>query len=120
MHPAPPPRGLASRAPAPLPLRFAFRYFRPAISAQVRVQAERPILVNAPRVLTAAGPWRASGDWWTETPWSRQEWDIELGNGDLYRIYQTSQRQTSQRQTSQRQTSQRQTSQRWFLEGAYD
>jgi protein ImuB len=64
------------------------------------VKAERPVSVNAQPILTAAGPWRASGDWWTTTPWDREEWDVELSNGGLYRVYQASQR--------------------WFLEGMYD
>jgi protein ImuB len=86
-------------APQPT-IRFAFRYYRPPIAAQVCVKAERPVSVNAQPILTAAGPWRASGDWWTTAPWDREEWDVELSNGGLYRVYQASQR--------------------WFLEGMYD
>lgn len=89
-----------TNATQPTPIRFAFRYYRPPIAAQVRVKAERPVSVNAQPILTAAGPWRASGDWWTTTPWDREEWDVELSNGGLYRVYQASQR--------------------WFLEGMYD
>lgn len=91
-------------ASAPMPvggrLRFAFRYYRPPVPAQVRLQAERPVFVNAQKVLTAAGPWRASGDWWTDAAWNREEWDVELGNGGLYRVYAASSR--------------------WFMEGVYD
>jgi len=98
-------RAFSAEAPAApaLPttkIRFAFRYYRPPVAAQVRVKAERPVSVNAQPILTAAGPWRASGDWWTTTPWDREEWDVELSNGGLYRVYQASQR--------------------WFLEGMYD
>ena len=81
-------------------LRFAFRYYRPPLPAQVKVQAERPISVNRQSVLTAAGPWRASGGWWTGTAWNREEWDVELGDGGLYRVYSAAAR--------------------WFLEGTYD
>jgi protein ImuB len=97
-------RGFSSEAPAsatqPATVRFAFRYYRPPMAAQVRVKTERPISVNAEPVLTAAGPWRASGDWWTAAPWDREDWDVELSNGGLYRVYSASAR--------------------WFLEGTYD
>ena len=97
-------RAFSSEAPArptqPITIRFAFRYYRPAVAAQVRVKAERPVSVNAQPILTAAGPWRASGDWWTNAPWNREEWDVELSNGGLYRVYSASSR--------------------WFLEGMYD
>jgi protein ImuB len=97
-------RAFSAEAPPittqPTTIRFAFRYYRPPVAAQVRVKAERPVSVNAQPILTAAGPWRASGDWWTTTPWDREEWDVELSNGGLYRLYHASQR--------------------WFLEGMYD
>ena len=84
----------------PAGIRFAFHYYRPPLSAQVKVQAERPVSVNRQSVVTAAGPWRASGDWWTGAAWSREEWDVELGDGGLYRVYSAASR--------------------WFLEGIYD
>jgi protein ImuB len=97
-------RGFSSETPVvatqPATVHFAFRYYRPAKTAQVRVKAERPVSVNAEPVLIAAGPWRASGDWWTAAPWDREEWDVELSNGGLYRVYSASSR--------------------WFLEGMYD
>jgi protein ImuB len=52
-------------------------------------------------VLNASGPWRTSGDWWTASSWNRDEWDITLNNGALYRLY-------------------REPNQQWFLEGSYD
>ena len=93
-----------SEPPETKTLRFAFRYYRPAISAQVSMRMEQPVSVSSQsvrgNVLTAAGPWRASGDWWTDVPWKREEWDVELSNGGLYRVYQASAH--------------------WYLEGMYD
>jgi protein ImuB len=86
---------LDDRRPAsgtpPASLRLALRLFRPALFARVRTTAMRPKDVTASgvegRVMEAAGPWRTSGDWWTEAPWARDEWDVELSDGALYRIY---------------------------------
>jgi protein ImuB len=72
-------------------LKLALRIFRPALSARVRIVRTRPQEVIASgvegKVIEAAGPWRTSGDWWTESPWARDEWDVELSDGALYRIY---------------------------------
>jgi protein ImuB len=94
------PENLPREKSQPAVLRFAFRYYRPLVAAQVRLKAERLVSVNARAVVTAAGPWRGSGDWWTTTPWAREEWDVELNDGGLYRVYSAAQR--------------------WFLEGMYD
>ena len=81
-------------------VRFAFHYYRPALAAQVRVKEGRPAMVNTQAVVAAAGPWRASGEWWTATPWERDEWDVELANGGVYRVCRASRG--------------------WFVEGMYD
>jgi len=75
---------------APPPPRVALRAFRPPRLAHVVVRAGRPAFVSAPgvrgTVTGAAGPWRASGDWW-DVAWSREEWDVALSGGGVYRIY---------------------------------
>jgi protein ImuB len=86
----------------PMFSRYAFRYYRPPVAAQVRVQETprvhtiQPVFVMAcsaygelakGEVLMVAGPWRASGDWWSESSWARDEWDIELSNGGVYRLF---------------------------------
>ncbi|MBM3774022.1 MAG: hypothetical protein FJW37_02570 [Acidobacteria bacterium] len=53
-------------------------------------------------VVQAAGPWRTSGDWWTADPWARDQWDVALADGSLYRIFRDL------------------ASERWFLEASYD
>jgi protein ImuB len=84
--------------------RLALRMFRPPRTAQVSLAAGHPIFVAARsirgKVLDYAGPWRMSGDWWTTDSWSRDEWDIALSDGALYRIYREPRG--------------------WFMEGSYD
>ena len=83
----------------------ALRYFRPCILANVELVNNRPTCIHAPgihgKVLTAAGPWRTSGDWWTKAAWNRDEWDIKLDNGVIYRIYT-------------------EPTNRWYVEATYD
>jgi protein ImuB len=82
----------------------AFRRFRPARAAQVTLAAGQPGFVAAPgvrgKVLEFAGPWRSAGDWWTTDPWQRDEWDIALSDGALYRLFCSPAG--------------------WFVEGSYD
>ncbi len=86
--------------------RLAFRHFTPALKARVELREQKPARVFAEKVygnvLQSAGPWRTSGDWWRDTAWDRDEWDISLNDGGLYRIY-------LDRPVA-----------RWFVEGAYD
>jgi protein ImuB len=81
--PAPPPE------PPPVP-RVALRVFRPPRLAHVTQRGGRPVFVSAPGVrgaiVASAGPWRASGDWW-DVAWSREEWDVALAGGGVYRIF---------------------------------
>ena len=72
-------------------LRLSMRIFRPAIEAQVHVVNSVPRRILAAgvkgRVLESAGPWKTSGEWWSSCAWTREEWDVELDDGALYRIY---------------------------------
>lgn len=73
-------------------LHLAMRIFRPALPARVRLVESAPKNVIAPgvkgNVLRCAGPWKTSGEWWAATAWTRQEWDVALDDGALYRIYE--------------------------------
>ncbi len=74
-----------------LPLaRVVLRAYRPPRAARVTLRDGAPVFVVAPRVRGAvidrAGPWRASGDWW-DVAWSREEWEVALSAGGVYRIY---------------------------------
>jgi protein ImuB len=70
---------------------LALRIFRPRRAARVAITSGQPSFVMAEgvrgRVLELAGPWRTSGDWWTADAWQRDEWDIALSDGVIYRIY---------------------------------
>ncbi|MGO9231798.1 MAG: hypothetical protein ACLQKA_21610 [Bryobacteraceae bacterium] len=90
-------RGAGAIACQPLPAprsqraRLAFRMYRPPRVARVALASGQPSFLAAEgirgRILERAGPWRTSGDWWTADPWSRDEWDVALSDGALYRIY---------------------------------
>jgi len=87
------------------PPRVALRAFRPPLPADVAVRDGAPAFVAAAGVRGAvvahAGPWRASGDWW-DVAWSREEWDVALGSGGVYRIFRDRLREA------------------WFVEGELD
>jgi protein ImuB len=84
-----PPPFRGARVRAPLWPRVALRLFRPTRTAHVRLEAGAPVHVTASGVRGAvrdrAGPWRASGDWW-DVAWSREEWDVALDDGAVYRL----------------------------------
>jgi protein ImuB len=86
--------------------RLCLRRFRPPRIAQVIVVNGRPVRVTSlsinGRVVMAKGPWRTSGDWWTPEVWNRDEWDVAVETGGLYRLFQEID------------------SGRWFVEGSYD
>jgi protein ImuB len=95
------------RCRQPVPARVAIDNGRP-----VRVTTDRRGFVGG-TVVNCAGPWRTSGNWWadraggaggaggagvsnaagpTHLPylpyWSRDEWDVSLNDGAVYRIFQ--------------------------------
>jgi protein ImuB len=77
-------------AGAPPPLRVALRAYRPPRLAHVEIKNATPVFVAASgvrgTVVACAGPWRASGDWW-DVAWSREEWDVALASGGVFRIF---------------------------------
>jgi protein ImuB len=103
---------------------LALRRFRLPVPARVLVRDDRPVRVttergdlNGGRVEAWAGPWRSSGEWWqipdarlqprfdgrlTQVGWDRDEWDVALSDGALYRIYRDRDRD------------------RWFVDGIVD
>jgi protein ImuB len=109
---------------AQYPTRTALRIFRPPLPAGVELSKKRPAAVicesTRKTVLAFAGPFRAKGGWWSESPWARDEWDVLIPvlrpkyessfaiqenkkeATALYRIYLDLR------------------SNRWFVEGIYD
>ena len=63
-------------------LPTALRVFRPAPAARVETRNGCPIQIAfsglCGRVIAASGPWRSSGDWWTEGSYDKDEWDLEI------------------------------------------
>jgi protein ImuB len=82
---------------------LCLRVFRPPLPARVTEAGGRLTRVEAPgvrgKVMCAAGPWRTSGDWWTESSWNRDEYDVTLDSGGVYRLYKD---------------------RSWHVEGSYD
>jgi protein ImuB len=114
--------GAAAIAPdRPTHAALAFRRFRLPIPVRVRVDEGRPARLTTDRhgigggvIVQAAGPWRTSGEWWATDPgrepglgdrssaWDRDEWDIAMADGTVYRLF-------VERPVGQ-----------WFLEGVID
>lgn len=96
---------LTAEKPPALPA-LCLRRFRPPRYAQVLVVNQQPVRIVSPtingRVVMAKGPWRTSGEWWREDAWNRDEWDVALEAGEIYRLFQEID------------------SARWFIEGSYD
>jgi protein ImuB len=97
---------------------LGFRVFRPPLRAKVESPNGWPARITARaeagrsirgKIVRLAGPWRTSGDWWSEDGWARDEWDVTIAasetsreKGTLYRIYNDRR------------------SDGWFVEGIYD
>ena len=56
-------------------------------------------------VAELAGPWRFSGQWWSESNWSREEWDVKLASGDTVQTYRIARDPSSDC---------------WYVQGTYD
>ncbi len=53
----------------------------------VSLVADAPLASEGGRVRNVAGPWRIFGEWWGETRFARDYWDVELSDGGVYRLY---------------------------------
>jgi len=60
--------------------RVALRRVRPSAPVHVILRAGKPTAFrdrdNRYQIVTAYGPWRTSGCWWSADAWSSEEWDV--------------------------------------------
>ena len=85
LEPSLPPRGvMALRAVRP-PRVVGVRGGEPPV--YVSLVADAPLDSEGGRVRNAAGPWRLFGEWWGESRFARDYWDVELSDGGVYRLY---------------------------------
>ena len=90
------------RASSAVNVVSALRRCRQPIPARAVIENGRPTRLTTDRrgfaggrVLTGTGPWRTSGNWWAGQSdcrlqtvlWNRDEWDVALGDGAVYRIF---------------------------------
>jgi protein ImuB len=87
----------------------ALRLCRPPQAIAVTAQAGKLIQVALAseryNVLQQAGPWRASGQWWSNERWCREEWDVTLSNNTEVMICRIAHDPGSQC---------------WYMQGVYD
>jgi len=94
----------------PTGVLLPFRYFRPPLEARVTADRLWTRMFQG-KILQIAGPWRSSGDWWRcsdgeRANWNRDEYDLALSDGALYRIYLDRALDRAPK--------------KWFVEGVYD
>ncbi len=102
-----PSAGLPEAAvPSPAPCTLVVRVLRPPRLLEVFSERDVPCFVRGPglggRVVAVAGPWRIAAEWWSDAPYARDYFDLELTDGGLYRCYRE------------------RTSGAWFADGVYD
>jgi len=95
--------GNSTGAGRPAPVLRAFRCPR---AARVVTAGARPVVVQVDQlggaVVGCAGPYRFRGEWWTDSPFARDDFDVATADGTLLRIhFDRLQR-------------------RWFADGVYD
>ena len=98
------------------------RIYRPPLPATVEFRDGKPAFLGCHgiqrQILAFAGPWRTKGDWWSETAWARDEWDIEIRT--LRPKVQPDQSQGSEEETALYRVYKDLRAKRWFVEGIYD
>ncbi len=87
----------------------SLRVCRPPQAVSVILVANTPARVfwdnQRYAVREIAGPWRVSGQWWSEANWCREEWDVRLETQDTERVCRIAYDPRSRC---------------WYLQGTYD
>jgi len=100
----------------------AMRIFRPPLQATVDFQEGKPAFLRCEgmhrRILAFAGPWRTKGDWWSETAWARDEWDLAVHT--LRPKVQKENSRVNEEETALYRVYKDLRAKRWFVEGIYD
>ena len=77
-----------------LPDGLQLRRFRPPLPARVEFCENKPAHIHSEcftgRVTGGQGPYLSSGNWWDNTRWAREEWDVETAGGRLLRVFRSS------------------------------
>src|SRR5258708_4917600 len=75
------------------PLRPALRRFRPAVTASVLRDENKPAHVCSSeiqgKIVEQRGPYLLSGTWWSEKSWARAEWEVQLQKSQLVRAHES-------------------------------
>ncbi|MEO5935732.1 MAG: DNA polymerase Y family protein [Terriglobales bacterium] len=107
----------------------ALRFFRPALAAQVEIAHGIPTALSfhgcRATVIASAGPWRTSGNWWNQSPWSRDEWDVALAITQAFprafnQAFNQTFNQTIETSVALYRIYRDVLVGHWFVEGAYD
>jgi protein ImuB len=87
---APPPQRNELFSEAPVNLPAAFRVCRPPLVIGATLSGNHPVAIEIEResfaIVQRAGPWRRSGEWWLQTNWCREEWDVLLSDKSAQKI----------------------------------
>jgi protein ImuB len=61
---------------------LALRLVRPLRAVSVELHDERPKTIHYEgqwlKLQTVSGPWRTDGEWWTQSAWNCEEWDVSV------------------------------------------
>lgn len=104
------------------PATAAMRIYRPPLPAIVEFKNGKPAVLACEgaqrQILAFAGPWKRKGDWWSETPWAREEWDVAIRT--LRPKALAEQAHKSENETALYRVYKDLRAKRWYVEGIYD